>query len=678
MLRPSECLRICLTALVSLLLAHAVQRAETPKPCFTIVVDSTMAGKDGSRSERHHFEERFRPATVGDSIGFYTEPGDCAIAAMRAGDTRRFFLQALHGVYRGVQGTLSATAKIDQIDRYRDRYVVVRRQAKGATLEFSANSLLPSDRDEDLIGVCAAQSFEPRPQVFNLTEDDLKQFATLRKSITLTMPLGENDCVGKATAVLSAILEPVDAEAEIIPPDNYNTWLPEAGEDESTAGNGIVVKVKLHKRGDPQKSAGTKAKFRFALSDVSHELGVCLNWPYYEQSKTTPDLKIDQKANPSLDVAGDGQSATTRNSGDSATVTITSYDWGAYGHLTAILDDGSEVTAYVLGDQSKPALTIPKDDNGNHIADFWEKHYLGGSSAANADDDLIPLGSGDPGDGLSLYEEYRGFRVQGAHIRTSPIEKDIFIADVGNLGLGYLAQSGLVTHLIDRNEADETAQSGNQIDAANPMIINPNRGFATLGPQHGLFLMDTDMPGYYGYAQGTGPGPPKTTWAVQVDKARCLSVNAQQLNWAVAHELAHGCNVWHHGDINYKISRWRELQRDGRTWGFWLPYPDGDVAAQGGQESGVEECIMRYEGENLYETATGPIQWEKAGSLQRGAAYPPIEPAGTIFCDDYRGTGANAPGRRGGPKAGDALRGKCSTQFCVNDSKPCTGAEEPS
>jgi hypothetical protein len=184
------------------------------------------------------------------------------------------------------------------------------------------------------------------------------------------------------------------------------------------------------------------------------------------------------------------------------------------------------------------------------------------------------------------------------------------------------------------------------------------------------------MPGLYGRADGTGPGPPRTTFAVKVDKARCLSVNAQELNCTIAHELAHACNVWHHGGGDYKISRWRELKPDG-TWSDVLGYVDGStrgVAAQGGQESGVEACIMRYDSQRLYETAKGPIQWEKAGSLQRGADYPPMEPAGTIFCDDKEGTGVNAPYRPGGPKAGNASKGKCRRQFCVNDSKPCTGA----
>src|SRR5208337_4431079 len=271
-------------------------------------------------------------------------------------------------------------------------------------------------------------------------------------------------------------------EAEIIPPDNYNTWLPEAGKDESTPGNVIVATVKLHKRGDPNKSAGKKAKFRFALSDVSQERGVCLNWPPYAQSKTTPDLKIDRKANPTLDPAGDGQSATTLKSGESATVTITSYDWGAYGHLTAtaILDNNEgEITAHVQGGE-KYDLTIPKDDNGNHIADFWEKTHAGGN--AEADDDEQPPGNGDHGDGLSLYEEYRGFHVQGGHIWTNPKLKDIFIYDSTGLGVGYFARSGLAIHLVNANEFAQEAGS------PNPRVINPNRGYATRGPQHVLGL----------------------------------------------------------------------------------------------------------------------------------------------------------------------------------------------
>jgi len=78
---------------------------------------------------------------------------------------------------------------------------------------------------------------------------------------------------------------------------------------------------------------------------------------------------------------------------------------------------------------------------------------------------------------------------------------------------------------------------------------------------------------------------------------------------------------------------------------------------------------MRNDQASAYEHATGPLQWEKDGSLVRGELYGPPEPPGTEFCIDPRGTGVNAAGRPGGSKAGDASRGKCQKQFCVNDTK---------
>jgi hypothetical protein len=58
----------------------------------------------------------------------------------------------------------------------------------------------------------------------------------------------------------------------------------------------------------------------------------------------------------------------------------------------------------------------------------------------------------------------------------------------------------------------------------------------------------------------------------------------------------------------------RFLQADG-TWGIWEA-PDvkeAGVAAKGGEESGVEECIMRYQGEYLYETPLGNAEFAKPG-----------------------------------------------------------------
>jgi hypothetical protein len=446
-----------------------------------------------------------------------------------------------------------------------------------------------------------------------------------------------------------------ESEAEIIPPSNYASWVPKAGEDEQKPGNTIKVKAWVHKKDDPKTPFYKKARFKFQLVEVSKEKGVCLNWPEKENSTDGFDLKIDPESNDLLKVAGDGQSAESAAGLNESTVTITSHDWGAYGKIkvTVVFDDGSFDNAHVQGDKSKQALTIPKDDNDNHIADFWEKHYVGGSSDAKADDDMVPPGDDKcQGDGLSRYEEYRGFRVQGKHICTSPIEKDLFVRDANNLTLGYFGQSGLTVHLIKRKEYGE--ESG----ARNPRVINSNRGFATRGPQHALYLVNAKLPGNLnGIALGIEePGPPKTKSVMLIDATKCRIYSEQQLKSTIAHELAHGCNVSHHGDSDYNILHYESWQRD-----HWRRQNGATfrVSVQGGQESGVMTCIMRYNLADFYETPDGPNRWEKQDKmLQQGNDYP-HEPAGTIFCNDKKGTGVT----------GNATLGKCKSQFCVNDNK---------
>jgi len=83
----------------------------------------------------------------------------------------------------------------------------------------------------------------------------------------------------------------------------------------------------------------------------------------------------------------------------------------------------------------------------------------------------------------------------------------------------------------------------------------------------------------------------------------------------------------------------------------------------------MQECIMRYDQANFYERALGSVQWKKGNALVRGEPYGPPEAPGTEFCDDPKGTGVNAVGRPGGPKAGNASLGKCKEQFLVNDTK---------
>ncbi len=82
---------------------------------------------------------------------------------------------------------------------------------------------------------------------------------------------------------------------------------------------------------------------------------------------------------------------------------------------------------------------------------------------------------------------------------------------------------------------------------------------------------------------------------------------------------------------------------------------------------------MRYYRANYFCWVGGTYRWRRlddngrpSGGYTVGDRYGPSEVPGTIFDDDQTGTGVNAPPV---PKAGNANRGHCKKQFCVNDMK---------
>lgn len=241
-------------------------------------------------------------------------------------------------------------------------------------------------------------------------------------------------------------------EVILIPAGDYEPWLPQAGEKESGIGDFLDVRIVAQEKGKPgSKPPQEVRKYRIELVDVSKEPGDCMNWPQSPADPSAPDLKLDAN-NPYIKLLDrDGQAAETKKEGlKEFTVTVNSHDWRAYGKLqvTAELKDGSTVQAHVENKPSESALALPRDDNSNHIADWWEHWFDLKSAAPESDEDDTPRGDGHNGDSISLYEEYRGFQMQGKHERLSPEIKDLFIYDRDNLGLGYYGDLGLQTHRV--------------------------------------------------------------------------------------------------------------------------------------------------------------------------------------------------------------------------------------
>jgi hypothetical protein len=238
------------------------------------------------------------------------------------------------------------------------------------------------------------------------------------------------------TYLLDFTREPEEVEAAIIPPSDYSKWLPEAGEDEKDPGNTIGVTARIHKKGQPGKSPTNKARFKFELVGTSKEKGVCVNKPSYRETKDKPadfDLRIRPEDNNGFDVSADGQTATSKKFSADAEIVLTSFDYGAWTRLkvTALMEDGNSFTAHLEGNNGKKELVVPRDDNNNHVADAWEKDM--GVFQQNLRPDWAeaenPIEQRANGDGISLFEKYRGFEFEQDVERLDPSWKYVFVFD---------------------------------------------------------------------------------------------------------------------------------------------------------------------------------------------------------------------------------------------------------
>jgi hypothetical protein len=228
---------------------------------------------------------------------------------------------------------------------------------------------------------------------------------------------------------------------------------------------------------------------RWTLVDTSREPGSSMNYPTHgsEVENPTPDLRIDGVPTESEGQVGNEPEPEYGQS----EIEIVPEDWGGWSVLRveAKLKDGRVL---------KGRLETPPDPEGEYdirlplrqpqskIAKVWLEQE--GVSDQDDSDDKDPLPEGRPGfdgDCLSLYQEYRGFRVGGSHLRTDPMTKDLFIQNSAkSLGakpiLRFAQISGLDVHTPNFDEFDPERRS---------FEINRNRKDGpSRGPQAGLLV----------------------------------------------------------------------------------------------------------------------------------------------------------------------------------------------
>lgn len=237
------------------------------------------------------------------------------------------------------------------------------------------------------------------------------------------------------------------------------------GEDEQTFKDWVPGHVDYP---DNFKPLSVKASFtessdqmdtiKFEIIRVSRMPGICTNYPILpdKPGKEMADLIFapqDEQTDPNIKILNDSTAITTKKV-KKAVVVLQSRDFGACAQLIATAQsDGSKAENPYDGYKH---LKIPYDMNRNYIADKWEDDMGIKDQGCNAldDKDNLPLGQGRDGDGLSVYEEYRGFICEddvlascdnghtqrnGKHVRTSPLCRDVFIFDNDGLFSKYMA-----------------------------------------------------------------------------------------------------------------------------------------------------------------------------------------------------------------------------------------------
>ncbi len=509
--------------------------------------------------------------------------------------------------------------------------------------------------------------------------------------------------------VLLSPTPPSTARLLLKPPPDYETaWRPECTSSETVPGNRCTVQWRIEEQGgDPGRPTGVK-RLAFVLNNTSKETGVCMNRPQRPVEAPDFDLKIPASRNPDPDyhLSLDGQAVVMRGAWVAqrkGEVAVDAYDSGASCVLVASaeLEDGRMLTGIVEGSGAEE-MPIPDHEPGIFTMARWWMHDVAKDRMEDVDDENTPVGDGQRGDGLNVWQEYRGFWVGGQREGGDPMTKDLFIRnEAGILAQGGITLFGKTTGLLIHDELD-------QADLREDRVINGNKGSKPhLVDQHALRLSSKwTFLRFNGVlcavslsaavAGAAYPGPPKNSYEVRIlptvlqyqgaeeQESNGVRFDIARADRTVAHELGHALGIHHHGESEtvHKLVWVKKASgeivttldgqtitvedEDGRPMIGDSLFPgtrSGDerqiwVGEPGGQSSGDELCFMRYVTAEAYRLRT---------NRNRLCYHGGPEVLGNKLCKGQEGTGVNLPSRTPQPRYFNAQGGDCCKHFVVSD-----------
>lgn len=305
-----------------------------------------------------------------------------------------------------------------------------------------------------------------------------------------------------------------DYEIVITPPAGLADWIPKGGCSEAVVGDKLKFKGKVRLVRGKQAAKPAEVEVRAELS-TSRVPGVCVNFP--RQGTNAADLQF--LPSKGFSVAPTGQASDWAGYeasgkfkiGEEFTLTVGCFDFGPIGAITF----RGSVPVRIVGSDGQTTLQLPRDENSNQIADAWETREKIREKNLEATWDKVHVAGQDKdGDGICLYERYRGVRTRSAaHIRLRTDWKYVFVLDPDNVltssgsgaGAEFMDASDVVPILIS-----DTQWTGKGSQTAGKRIVNFNKDDSLHAvDQHGLHVV-RDMRDLA--ADGDIPTPPDGGW----------------------------------------------------------------------------------------------------------------------------------------------------------------------